>query len=275
MNLNDFDFWEGVNKPKWLNDASYVTVMGSRAYKTHTIASDWDFYGFCVPPASVVFPHIAGDIPLFWNQKNNFKQLQLQHIPSEIYGDVDITIYNIVYYFDRVLDGNPNMLDSLFVPDDTIMVIDKVGKMVRDNRELFLSQRLYKKFVGFAMSHLKKITSRTRQGLRKAVVDEHGYDTKDASHVVRAMLEIKDFMLSGNCDVSSHAVTVREIRAGEWSLERVQKIFDTILGGLDIMHSEGRFVVAENPRVDEVKSLLVDCLEEKYGSLGELGWNIV
>ena len=57
------DFWESLNKPKWMSGYSYLTIMGSRAYGSATEDSDYDFYGFVVPPKEIVFPYLAGDIP--------------------------------------------------------------------------------------------------------------------------------------------------------------------------------------------------------------------
>lgn len=275
MNLNDFDFWKGANKPKWLKDASYVTVSGSRSYGAEMPDSDWDFVGWVVPPLTVVFPYLEGDIPLYGSQKSLFKNLQLHELPSKMYGDVDLTIYSIAYYFDRTADGNPNLMDSLFVPDSAVLVCDNIGRMVRENKELFVSQRMYTKFIGMAHSHMKKITSRTRKGKRKSVVEKYGYDVKDASHVVRVMLEISDFMLTGEADLTKNSHVIRNIRNGEWSLDDVREFFDEIVGDLDSRKENGEFVVPENPQWDKVKQLLVNCLEEKFGNLSTYGWGIL
>lgn len=270
-----FDFWDTVNKPKWLTDASYVTLMGSHAYGSATEESDYDFYGFCVPPMNVIFPFLSGDIPQFGKQKKNFNQLQLQGIPSEKYGDTDITIYNIARYFHLVMENNPNMLDSLFVPEDCIVFSDNVGKMVRERRRIFLSEKLFHRFKGMAYSHMKRITSRTREGKRKEHVEKYGFDVKDASHVVRLMCEVEDFLLKGDADISANACVIRAVRDGEWSLEHVTDFFE---GKITFLESElelGKSVLPKYPDENRIKILLVECLEEKYGSLSEYGWNIL
>lgn len=274
--MEHFDFWDDIDKPKWLNNYNYLTVMGSRAYGNYTEDSDYDFYGFCTPPPEILFSHLVGDIQDFGNQKKRFNQLQLQHIPSEVFGDTDLTIYNIVRYFHLVMGMNPNMLDSLFVQDDSIMCMDRVGKMVRDNRHIFLSQKLWHTFKGMAWSHMKRITSRTREGKRrKEHVEKYGYDVKDASHVVRLMLQVEEFLFTGDCDISSNADTISDVRNGLWQLDDVESFFEGRLeyvqGKLDL----GESVIPEYPNQESIKELLVFCLEETYGDLSVFGYNIL
>ena len=45
-----------------LENAQYITMMGSRAYDTYTESSDYDLYGFTMPPKDIVFPYHHGFI---------------------------------------------------------------------------------------------------------------------------------------------------------------------------------------------------------------------
>lgn len=269
-----FEFWNDLNKPKWLNHVNYLTVMGSRAYGSTTEGSDWDFYGFTTPPAGITFPHLKGDIEGFGKQKQLFNQLQLQGIPSDKYGDVDLTVYGIVRYFQLVMDNNPNMTDSLFVPDDVIVYMDRVGRIVRENRKVFLSQKLYHTFRGMAYSHMKRITSRTREGKRKEWVKKYGFDVKDASHVVRLMLEAEDFLLTGDADIFSNGQEILSIRNGEWSLDNVKDFFNDRMSYLEHIIKSDECVLPKYPDEYAIKTVLEWCLEEEYGSLAKFGYGI-
>jgi len=73
---------ETLDRPKWLNsheDCSYLTVMGSRAYRTANEDSDYDFYGFICPPIDVLFPYLTGEILGFGRQIQRFEQVQYAH----------------------------------------------------------------------------------------------------------------------------------------------------------------------------------------------------
>jgi hypothetical protein len=53
-----------ISPPAWLpNNMCYEVIMGSRAYGVNKADdSDYDMYGFCIPPKHIVFPHLAGNI---------------------------------------------------------------------------------------------------------------------------------------------------------------------------------------------------------------------
>jgi len=276
MSMNDtFDFWKTVDKPKWMKEVSYVTTMGSRAYGCSTKDSDWDFYAFCLSPLEVLFPYLSGDVPGFGKQKQNFDQLQLQGVMSEAFGEVDMYVYSLPRYFQLCMDNNPNMLDSLMTKDESVLVLDNVGKMVRDNRKLFLSQNVYHRFRGMAFSHIKRIKNRDRVGHRKNLVDKYGYDVKDASHVVRLLLELYELMTTGDVDLMANGKTVLNVKMGEWSFSDFNDFFEIKMGEVEDVYNSGESVLPKYPDEKRIKALLVDCLEEKYGSLSRYSWNLL
>lgn len=61
---------------------------------------------------------------------------------------------------------------------------------------------------------------------RRGLVVKHGYDTKNAAHLVRLLRMCIEFLGHGELRVDRSAIdaeTLREIKRGEWSLERVQQ----------------------------------------------------
>ncbi len=57
-----------------------------------------------------------------------------------------MTVYPIVKYFRLLMDNNPNIIDSLFVPRNCVLYSTKVGEMVRENRHIFLHKGCWAKF---------------------------------------------------------------------------------------------------------------------------------
>jgi predicted nucleotidyltransferase len=268
-----FDILDNLkDKPKFINteSVSYLTVMGSRAYGTATDDSDWDYYGFCVPPVKEVFPHVEGIIPGFGNQVQRFEQFQAQHWLTSDGRESDIQIYNIVKYFQLCMNGNPNMIDSLFTPDICVINADIVGQMVRNHRKIFLSQKCYHTFKGMAHSHMSRLMSRERVGNRKELVNEFGYDTKDAAHIMRLVYEMFEVLFTGDLSLRTHSGTIRSIREGYWSKEDIIKQFQSQMKFFD--DNQDKFVVPYSPDEAAIKSLLVNCLEEKYGNLSKIGF---
>lgn len=146
---------------RWMSDnIHYVTKMGSVAYGVSTTDSDVDIYSFCIPPKEDLFPHLRGEIVGFGNAKhanNRFKNYQQHHIKDVgAEKQYDINVYNIVDFFQLVMENNPNMIDSLFTPQFCVLHSTRVGQIVRENRKMFLHRGGWHTFKGYAYAQLKK-----------------------------------------------------------------------------------------------------------------------
>lgn len=261
------------DKPKFLEntDPSYITMMGSRAYGTETLESDYDFYGFVVPPPEFIFPHLKGKIHGFGDRHNYFDQYQAQHQQHPVYGIVDVTIYNVVKYFQLVMAGNPNIVDSLFTPTTSVKTMDSIGKMVKDNRHIFLSEKMYHTFKGMAWSHASRLKKGIPKEGRKKYEEKYSYDVKDAYHTIRILLQIKDVLMFGDLDLQKHKAYLNYIRQGYYSLEYILTEFELLMKEIEEIVADGS-VVPYSPDQDKILALLVNCLEEKYGSLSHFGF---
>ena len=147
-----------ISPPKFVKgNTHYLTYMGSLAYGCATEKSDYDVYGFCIPPKEVIFPHLAGKVQGFGSNHDRFSQWQQHHI-KDLDGqkEYDFTIYNIVDYFNLLMQNNPNMLDSIFTPINCVIHCSQIGEMVRANRKKFLSKLCFPKLKGYAYSQLQK-----------------------------------------------------------------------------------------------------------------------
>ena len=261
------------DKPNFISDesVSMLTVMGSRAYGTETPESDWDFYGVLVPPVDVVFPHLKGRITGFGKQVQEFNQSQGQHLENEG-GEFDVTIYNITRYFQLCMDGNPNMIDSLFTGDSSLVKCDNVGKIIRENRQLFLSQKCYHTFKGMAFSHMCRLNNRERIGKRAELINQYGYDVKDASHIIRLVEELKMILTQGDLDLKANSTLSLGVKQGLWKKEEVVKHFEQSMEMLDAMVESQNVSVPYSPDEGAIKRALEFCLEEKYGNLSNVGY---
>lgn len=174
--------------PPWLpTNVQYLTIMGSHAYGVADTSvrdkiPDFDVYGWCIPPKEMIFKHLTGWIPGFGPDPQGFDQWQKPHIFDEDalggHGkEWDFQIFSIVKQFELCRQNNPNMIDSLFTPENCVLHCTEVGRMVRDNRKMFLSKEAWKKFRGYAWSQLKKMDNKdtVKQGekLRKFEKDHN------------------------------------------------------------------------------------------------------
>jgi predicted nucleotidyltransferase len=260
-----------ISPPKWLPDNThYETLMGSIAYGVSGDTSDVDVYGFAIPPKEDVFPHLRGEIYGFGRQVQRFEQYQQHHIvDADVVGgrgrEYDLTIYSIVKFFQLVMENNPNMVDSLYTPHDCVLHITKIGQMVRDRRDVFLSKLVFHKFRGYAFSQISKMSGKTEDSKRWEMVQQYGYDLKFAYHSVRLVLECEQVLTEGTLDLRRNADMLKAIRAGEWAERQVRDWFTQKEMLLQPLYTASELPYKPNEKA--IKELLLECLEEHYGSL--------
>jgi len=264
---------QGLIKPPGFVDGNiqYETVMGSEAYGSSTELSDIDIYGFCIPPQHILFPHLVGIIPGFDRNVHGFEQYQRHHImDTDAHAgkgqEYDIQIFNIVKYFRLCLDGNPNMLDSLFTPQDCVRFQTQLAVEVRDNRRLFLHAGCWSKLRGYSLSQIGKMKNKRAESGRHWMIEKYGYDLKFAMHAVRLLCEAEQIFTTGDIDLRKDAELYKAIRRGDWTSEEVIAWVDQKALYLEGI-KDSCTIIPSKPREAEVKQLLVNCLEHHYGSL--------
>ncbi len=258
-----------IHPPKFLLDnTTYLVKMGSIAYGVSTDTSDVDLYGYAVPPKVDVFPYSEGFVQGFGKQHKPFQQWQKHHVNDKSTGnEYDFSIFSIVKYFDLCMAGNPNMVDSLFVPRPCIIQSNAISEYVRENRKLFLHKQMVPKFLGYAFSQMSKIRTKKPEinSKRYKSVQKYGYDLKYAYHLVRLCQEIEQVLEEHDLDLQRSSAMLKAIRNGEWSLSQVEDFFsrkEVLLEKLKL-----KSTLRDAPEEDKIKQLLLDCLEMHFGSL--------
>ncbi|MCC7335186.1 MAG: nucleotidyltransferase domain-containing protein [Pirellulaceae bacterium] len=260
-----------IRPPSFLpSNVMYETIMGSIAYGVSNEGSDRDIYGFCIPPKEEVFPHLDGEIPGFGEAKQRFTQYQQAHIEdTSAQGgkgvEYDFSIYSIVKYMSLCIECNPNMIDSLFTPQECVLHITQVGSMVREARQLFLHKGCWPKFKGYAYAQLHKMRGKNPFGKRLAIREQFGYDVKFAYHVVRLLGECEQILADGTIDLRRDREHLKAIRRGEVSEEDIFKWASEKEIYLEGLYHESK--LPDQPQSEKIRQLLLDCLEHHYGSL--------
>ena len=253
--------------PRWLPDNMHYEVqMGSVAYGVAGESSDVDVYGFCIPPKELIFPHLAGEIPGFGRQLKRFEQYQEHHLEHNGM-EYDFSVYSIVKFFHLAMENNPNMVDALFVPQRCVLFCSPVAQQVRDARQLFLHKGAYHKLRGYAYAQLHKIGSKANASnpKRQESIDLYGYDVKFAYHVVRLVLQCEQILVEHDLDLERNRELLKAIRRGEWTEQRLRDWFSEKERHLENLYASS--TLRHSPDEDALKDLLLDCLEQHYGSL--------
>ena len=259
--------------PDFLSSAvQYEVIMGSVAYGVSNDSSDMDIYAFAIPPKTMMFPHLRGEIPGFDNYSVQFEQYQQHHIrdtaalggKGRVY---DVTVFAIAKYFRLLTENNPNIIDSLYVPDNCVLYASPIGKLVRERRQLFLHKGCWAKFKGYAYGQMHKIRTKQPEGKRKELTEQFGYDVKFAYHVVRLLGEVEQLLMHQDMDLQRDAEQMKAIRRGEWTLPQLEDYFARKEADLERVYLASR--LPDAPDTDAIRQLLTDCLEQHFGSISE------
>jgi len=257
-----------VTPPAFVATATqYEVVTGSVAYGMADESSDWDIYGFCIPFKEMIFPHLRGEILGFGHQIQRFEQWQKHRVETPKH-QYDLQIYSIIKYFQLCMENNPNMIDTLFVPQRCILHSTKIGNMVREARRSFLHRGCWHKFRGYAFSQLHKAQQQEREGKRKDDIEQFGWDRKFLSHVVRLINEVEQILAEGDLDLERNRQMVAAVRSGEWSLTQVQEWFNVKEKTTEELYAQSK--LPWGPPEDQIRQLLFACLEEHFGSLDQV-----
>lgn len=274
-----------IQPPSWLSsNIHYLTIMGSHAYGVADTSvkakiPDYDVYGWAIPPKAMIFKHLTGHVPGFGPEPQGFDQYQQHHIfDQDALGgkgkEWDFSIFSIVKFFELCRENNPNMIDSLFTPENCVIHCTQIGRLVRDNRKLFLSKLCWKKFRGYAASQIKKMNDKNPIGGRMEIIEKHNFDVKFAYHVIRLFDEAEQIMLEGDIDLQRAKDVMKAIRRGDWTQDQVQQWAIEKDKALEVVYSNCK--LPEKPPVEPLRQLLLNCLEHHYGSIEEcvsqVGW---
>ena len=114
---------------------------------------------------------------------------------------------------------------------------------------------------------MHKIATKEPTGKRADLVAKHGYDVKCAYHVVRLLGECEQILLEGDIDLRRDADRLKAIRRGEWTEERLRQWAAEKEADLERAYAASQ--LRATPDEPAIRTLLLNCLEEHYGSLSD------
>jgi hypothetical protein len=115
---------------------------------------------------------------------------------------------------------------------------------------------------------LAKVTETPNKKRLQYIID-YGFDVKYASHIIRLLDEAEQLLSDGYMDLERNKEELKAIRRGEVSLERIEEKFSLKERLIEKLYVESN-AIPHKSNVDAVKNLLMRCLEEFYGSIGQM-----
>lgn len=139
---------------KWIEDRIILKVYkGSHAYGTNHPASDVDIGGICIPPKAFLYGFHS------FEQYESKKYTQYPGYAKKKL-PADTVIYGLHKFVKLAFDCNPNIIETLYTDRTNIVYCNSLGRMLIDNRNLFLTRRARHTFGGYAFSQLRRLTNK-------------------------------------------------------------------------------------------------------------------
>lgn len=126
----------------WEENLILRVVCGSRAYGLETSESDTDTRGVCVPPKRFL--------------------LGLQRFEQHESPGCDHVTYSLEKFARLALEGNPNIIETLYTNRRHILHVTDHGERLIEARDAFLSRRAGERFVGYAEGQLGRMNRHRR-----------------------------------------------------------------------------------------------------------------
>lgn len=114
-------------------------------------------------------------------------------------GDLDLTIHSLRKFMRLAANGNPTIITLLYLPEQFVCEADEWGRRLIQQREIMLCRKAGAAFLGYMTAQRERLEGIRggRHGWRQALVDQYGFDTKYAGHLIRLGYQGVEFMRSG------------------------------------------------------------------------------
>lgn len=147
LNGIDYDFLR--NNPMLKDRILFLTVSGSYAYGTNVLESDIDIRG--------VFLERFTDT------------LGLTEFEQYVDEKTDTVIYSLKKFLKLVRECNPNIIEMLYSNPEHYLYVSPLGKLILENRDIFLTKRAAYSFGGYANGQLNRLEN----ALARDTLSEH------------------------------------------------------------------------------------------------------
>lgn len=248
-------------------DAFLIGYRGSIAHGMHIPNSDpdsiddKDIMGVCIPAIDEYFGTAR-----FGHKGNGTREIARD--------PWDIVIYEFRKFIGLLKNGNPNVLSLLWLEPEHYIYRSPEADLLIEFRDLFLAKSVKASFVGYAHGQLHRMTHQQFEGYmgskRKALVEKHGYDTKNAAHLIRLLRMGIEALTEGVLHVRrSDNNQLLDIKRGEWTLEQVKAEASRLFALVDEAYV--RSILSPEPDHVRINALSIEILRRTFIRRGH-GW---
>ena len=240
----------------------YKTQFGSQVYGTVTPTSDID-----IGVVTLESPlHIYG-------------LKDVKDFPQIVKDGVDTREFWLKRFLLLCTRGNPNVLEYLYTPESHVEYCHPIFREhILENAFIFMNfDKCIQSHLGFAKSQIMKmrnfndkLSDRENEvgAKRRALIAQHGYDTKYASHAIRLIYQLTDILEHGTIRLPYEGAVCDEllaIKLGEISIHEFDKLY------ADRVAKVENVIRLSRDHIDSIKpnhKVIASVLEAVY----KLGW---
>jgi predicted nucleotidyltransferase len=186
--------------------------------------------------------------------------------PSQ-HGDLDLTIFSLRKFLRLAMQGNPQIVQCLFVPSSLCTVRDAIGEKLQELAPLIISRHAGARYLGYLEAQRQRLLGERGQKKtnRPELEAKHGFDTKYAMHILRLGFQGVELLTTGRLTLpmaEQDRAFVYATRLGEVPLQDVltkageleRQIKDLLLDA----------PIPAEPARDEIQAWMVSMYFEKW-----------
>jgi uncharacterized protein len=240
--------WPTQTNPPWIKDRTFLlTRAGSHSYGTNVESSDEDWRGLAIAPPEYYLGVVE-----------KFEQFELK--------EPDVTVFELRKFVKLAAAANPNILELLFADESDLCREHCLawGWDLIAMRSLFVTKRARATYAGYAHVQLQKIRHNTEHSIpgspRFERIQQFGYCTKNAMHLVRLFRMCREILETGQVNVKrKDAAELLAIRNGAWTLKELCEYAEQEDKDLDAVCAKS--YLPEQPDMAEIDRRTVEIMK--------------
>ena len=185
-----------------------------------------------------------------------------QDAPSQP-GDLDLTIFGLKKFLRLAMQGNPQIVQCLFVPTPLCLVKTCIGAQLQEMAPLIISRKAGKRYLGYMEAQRQRLLGERGQKKvnRPELEEKFGFDTKYAMHVLRLGFQGVELLSTGKMSIPMREEERRVVyatRLGEVAFQDVLQLAGDLERQLKDLLDDAP--VAAEPARDIIEAWMI----EKY-----------
>lgn len=243
---------------------------GSVVHGISTESSDRDEMGVCIEPPE----YVIGLRKFEQYQYRDAAQRTGQFDARSAAGELDLTIYSLRKFVSLALNGNPSIIEILFIPREHVIARNGWGANLQNMAASIVSKEAGPRYLGYLHAQRRAMESGNGKGrdiTRPELVERYGWDTKYGGHMIRLGFQGIELLSTGRLTLpmrERERRIITAIRTGAWSMQETLSYAESLEGHIRTLTKASR--LPDHPDRDGVNAWLEDAYIDSWGYFGGL-----